>query len=161
MQHAHSIHNDDISNAFVSVNPSDSVSSWLMQETTRGAVRLLLLLRMFCIELVVHEQWSIQTVPNGGTLNHLMWTFVYVKTYDKWKTMRKLTRTDPKTLQKWINLYWNEVSLVESDVVSHCCRNHVFLITIISKHSPLVCSWYRLFVRINSKMINWMTALFQ
>jgi hypothetical protein len=74
-------------------------------------------------------------VPNGGTLHYM-----YAKTYGKWKTMRKLTQTDPKTLRKWINLFWNAVSLVESDVVSHHCRNLVFLITIISKHASMVCS---------------------
>jgi hypothetical protein len=118
-----------------------------------------------CGPSVVLALWNklvaADVVPNGGTLQHMMWTFMYAKTYGKWRTMRKLTQTGPKTLRKWINLFWNAVSLVESDVVSHHCRNLVFLITIISKHSSMVCSWHRLFGRIDSKMIDrTTTALF-
>lgn len=59
-----------------------------------------------------------ELVPDGGTMQHLLWTLMYHKTYATWKTMRKLTKTDPKTLRKWIGAFWNAFSLLEPEVVS-------------------------------------------
>jgi hypothetical protein len=57
-------------------------------------------------------------LPDDVTVKHLLWTLMYCKQYGKWKTMRKLTNTDPKTLRKWIAVILNAVELIESDVVS-------------------------------------------
>jgi hypothetical protein len=56
-------------------------------------------------------------LPDDATIKHLLWTLMYCKQYGKWKTMRKLTNTDPKTLQKRIGFIWDAVELIESDVV--------------------------------------------
>ena len=57
-------------------------------------------------------------IPIGGTITHLLWTCLHGKTYSKWKTMRKLTKTDPKTLRKWIRDFLDSISQLEGLVVS-------------------------------------------
>jgi hypothetical protein len=61
---------------------------------------------------------SLDILPEGGTLMHLLWTLMYTKQYGKWSTMRKLTNTDPKTLRKWIGLFYDAIELLEPEVVS-------------------------------------------
>lgn len=56
-------------------------------------------------------------VPHGGTLTHLLWTFMHCKQYCKWKTFRRMTEADPKTIRKWINLFFCAIELIEGDVV--------------------------------------------
>ena len=56
-------------------------------------------------------------LPNGGTITHLLWMLLYLKTYAKWKTMKKITNVDPKTLRKWIQLFLKSVELLEPFVV--------------------------------------------
>ena len=55
-----------------------------------------------CDPRIVLKLWNMiishEILPEGGTLTHLLWTFMYCKTYSKWKTMRRITDTDPKTL---------------------------------------------------------------
>lgn len=60
-------------------------------------------------------------LPEGGTMQHMLWTLMYHKTYAKWKTMRKLTKTDPKTLRKWIGRFQSSITLLEPEVVSSSC----------------------------------------
>jgi hypothetical protein len=65
-------------------------------------------------------------VPKGGAMKHLLWTLMYHKTYGRWKTMRKLTNTDPKTLRKWIDLFRRAFVLIEPDVVRSFMRFMLF-----------------------------------
>lgn len=78
-----------------------------------------------CDPAIVLKLWNMlekeELLPQGGGLTHLLWTFMYCKTYAKWKTMRRITNTDPKTLRKWIKLFLASVSLLEGDVVSANC----------------------------------------
>ena len=57
-------------------------------------------------------------LPKNGQMKHLLWTLAYCKVYGKWKSMRKLTQTNPKTLHKWIELFKKSIELLASDVVS-------------------------------------------
>ena len=57
-------------------------------------------------------------IPEGGLLTHFLWTLMYSKNYPKWKTMRQLTRTDPKTLRKWIGVFRENFELLLPHVVS-------------------------------------------
>ena len=74
-----------------------------------------------CGPLIVLKLWLMlnvnDLVPRGGQLKHLLWTLLYCKTYAKWKTMRTLTKTDPKTLRKWINLFFDAIGELKSHVV--------------------------------------------
>lgn len=56
-------------------------------------------------------------LPVDATITHLLWTLMYCKQYGKWKTMRKLTNTDPKTLRKWISVVYCAFELMEPFVV--------------------------------------------
>lgn len=55
--------------------------------------------------------------PPDGSMEKLLWTLMFCKTYPKWKTMRKLTNTDPKTLRKWIDLFVSSIVQLEGQVV--------------------------------------------
>lgn len=72
-------------------------------------------------------------IPRNGQMKHLLWTLMYCKTYAKWKTMRKLTETDPKTLRKWIDLFYQSIQELSPYVVSlslstkQYCRQHFSL----------------------------------
>lgn len=57
-------------------------------------------------------------LPHNGQMKHLLWTLMYCKTYAKWKTMRKLTNTDPKTLRRWIYLFYQSIEELSPNVVS-------------------------------------------
>ena len=43
---------------------------------------------------------------------------MFATQYGKWSTMKRLTNTDPKTLRKWIGLFFDAVELIEAHVVS-------------------------------------------
>jgi hypothetical protein len=46
------------------------------------------------------------SLPDGGTLEQLLWTLLFIKTYAKQKTMCPLCGgINPKTLQKWVKLF--------------------------------------------------------
>lgn len=66
-------------------------------------------------------------LPEGGTLTHVLWTLMYTKQYGKWSTMKILTDTDPKTLRKWIGLFYDAIELLEPEVVSHMATVRIFL----------------------------------
>jgi hypothetical protein len=71
------------------------------------------------VSLVLYNKLvASELLPEGGTMQHMLWTLMYHKTYAKWKTMRKLTKTDPKTLRKWINCFSYSISLLEPEIVS-------------------------------------------
>lgn len=65
-----------------------------------------------------HLLLSNDVLPEGGTLTHLLWMLMFAKQYGKWSTMKRLTNTDPKTLRKWIGLFFDAVELIEAHVVS-------------------------------------------
>ena len=75
-----------------------------------------------CCPVVVLDLWNKliehDALPENGTMLHLLWTLMYSKQYAKWSTMRKLTGTDPKTLRKWIGLFYSAIELLEPVVVS-------------------------------------------
>jgi hypothetical protein len=75
-----------------------------------------------CSPTVVLAVWNKITennlIPEDGEMKHLLWTLMYAKQYGKWPTMRMLTNTDSKTLRKWINLFFDAISLLESSIVS-------------------------------------------
>lgn len=59
-------------------------------------------------------------LPEDAEMKHLLWSLMYCKQYGKWKTMRKLTKTDPKTLRKWIFLFYDAIAFLEPFVVRSC-----------------------------------------
>lgn len=78
-------------------------------------------------------------LPPGGRMIHLLWTLMYCKTYAKWKTMRKLTNTDPKTIRRWINLFYTSIFELVPEVVSS-----LLLLKLHSCESPHSCVFQRL-----------------
>ncbi len=61
-------------------------------------------------------------LPEQAEMKHLLWTLMYCKQwYGKWKTMRKLTNTDPKTLRKWIAVFYEAIAFLEPSVVGSPC----------------------------------------
>eukprot|EP00977_Amphora_coffeiformis_P014276 scaffold3950_cov138-Amphora_coffeaeformis.AAC.1 len=66
-----------------------------------------------CGPAIVLKLWNLlvehSLMPRMGQMKHLLWTLMYCKTYAKWKTMQKLTETDPKTLRKWIDLFYESI----------------------------------------------------
>lgn len=81
-----------------------------------------------CGPEIVHRLWILlckhELVPEGGSMTHLLWTLMYAKTYGKWKTMRQLTQSDPKTLRLWIGRFIEAISYLEADLVSLKCIQH-------------------------------------
>lgn len=57
-------------------------------------------------------------IPDKGTLTHFLWTLMYVKTYPKWKTMSRLTGSDPKTMRYWIGMFRRNIQSLLPLVVS-------------------------------------------
>ena len=74
-----------------------------------------------CSNAMVLKVWNLmkehEVLHEGGTLMHLLWTFLYCKTYTKWAVMKIMTNSDPKTIQKWIGLFLVSVSLLEPYLV--------------------------------------------
>ncbi|MEL7343218.1 MAG: hypothetical protein AAGM67_22230, partial [Bacteroidota bacterium] len=75
-----------------------------------------------CSPQVVLRLWNIllenNVSPPNASIEKLLLVLMYCKTYPKWKTMRKLTNTDPKTLRKWIDLFAASICQIEGEVVS-------------------------------------------
>lgn len=71
-------------------------------------------------------------LPDDAEMKHLLWTLMYCKQYGKWKTMRKLTRTDPKTLRKWIAVFYDAIAFIEPSVVSRLILLVVVLVALLS-----------------------------
>ena len=74
-----------------------------------------------CTDAIVLKVWSLmkehEVLHEGRTLMHLLWTFLYCKTYTKWAVMKIMTNSDPKTIRKWIGLFLVSVSLLEPYLV--------------------------------------------
>jgi hypothetical protein len=75
-----------------------------------------------CAPNVVLTLWdklvAFDLTPEGGAMKHLLWALMYAKQYGKWKTMRQLTSTDPKTLRNWIYKFFDAIALLEPFIVS-------------------------------------------
>lgn len=59
-------------------------------------------------------------LPDNGTMEHFMWTLLYLKVYAKENTMSALIdgKPDPKTIQKWVWQFITSISLLEPELVS-------------------------------------------
>jgi hypothetical protein len=100
-----------------------------------------------CRPEIVLELWNRlangDLIPQNGTMTHLLWTLCFCKTYAKWKTMEKITGHDPKTLRKWIKAFFDNIELLEGDIVSalHAMMfnagsfmAHIFVVKILWKN---------------------------
>jgi hypothetical protein len=76
-----------------------------------------------CGALVALTLWGMllttDLLPDDGTLEHLLWTLMFMKTYGKQKTLCSLCGgIDPQTLKKWVELFVEAISSLEPMVVS-------------------------------------------
>jgi hypothetical protein len=75
-----------------------------------------------CAPNVVLTLWdklvAFDLIPEGGAMKHLLWALTYAKQYGKWRTMRQLTSTDPKTLRNWIYKFFDAIAMLEPFIVS-------------------------------------------
>jgi hypothetical protein len=76
-----------------------------------------------CGVLVALSLWGLllttDLLPDGGTIDHLLWTLLFMKTYAKQKTMCSLCGgIDPQTFQKWVSQFIEAISSLEPMVVS-------------------------------------------
>ena len=75
-----------------------------------------------CGVLVALSLWGLllttASLPDGGTLEQLLWTLLFMKTYAKQKTLCSLCGgIDPQTFQKWVKLFVDAISSLEPNVV--------------------------------------------
>jgi hypothetical protein len=68
-----------------------------------------------CGVLVALSLWGLllttALLPDGGTLEHLLWTLLFMKTFAKQKSLCSLCGgIDPQTLQKWVKLFIEAIS---------------------------------------------------
>ena len=83
-----------------------------------------------CGPLVALSLWNLlatmDMVPSGGTLEHFMWTLMFLKLYTKESPLCNLAGgVDRKTFSKWVWLFIFAISGLESTVVSIltiCCN---------------------------------------
>jgi len=59
-------------------------------------------------------------VPNKGTMEHFMWTLLFMNLYAKDNTLASLAdgKPDPKTFQKWVWQFIYALAMLETEVVS-------------------------------------------
>jgi len=58
-------------------------------------------------------------LPEGGSLEHLMWTLMFMKVYGKERAMSVLAGgVDPQTFRKWVWLFIEAIAHLEPIVVS-------------------------------------------
>ena len=84
---------------------------------------------------------------------HLLWTFLYCKTYTKWAVMKRMTSgTDPKTLRKWISLFLDANEDLEGHIVSVavfllllvcCCLLALPLVVSLTKFQIIWTNWFK------------------
>ena len=76
-----------------------------------------------CGPLVALATWNMllvqELLPADGTLEHFLWTLMFMKQYQKTELMCRLCGgIDPKTLEKWVWAFIDAISCLESFVVS-------------------------------------------
>lgn len=75
-----------------------------------------------CGLLVATNTWNLLVMkallPNGGTVNHFLWTLTFMKTYAKGKNLsRACGNADLKTIRHWVWLFIRAIAEMESSVV--------------------------------------------
>lgn len=73
----------------------------------------------------------IELISNEGWIHHLLWALVFIKSYNKDKTMWSLANIrDPETLRKWVWLFIDSIAELESSMVSNIFwRSYISLIS--------------------------------
>jgi hypothetical protein len=72
-----------------------------------------------CVALTA---WSmlhkLDLLPDGGTLQHFLWTLCFLKVYPKQGPLCALcSGSDPKTVRKWVKLFLDAIASLEPEVV--------------------------------------------
>jgi hypothetical protein len=82
-----------------------------------------------CCAEVTRKLWLMQVdnefLPQGVTIKHLLWTLMFLKVYPTDRPMSMMTKADPKTFRKWIDLVLDAISFLEPLVVSSTTANCV------------------------------------
>lgn len=75
-----------------------------------------------CGVLVCLSLWSLlvrmDLVPPGGTMEHLLWTLMFMKIYTGHKILCSLAGCDHKTFDKWVWQFIPAIALLEPVVAS-------------------------------------------
>lgn len=75
-----------------------------------------------CGPLVAHAAWKMlvdhDLLPDGGTLEHFLWTLQFLKAYGKLSSLCQLCGCDAKTLTKWVWQFIHALSELEPHMVS-------------------------------------------
>jgi hypothetical protein len=76
-----------------------------------------------CGVLVALALWGMSLttdlLPDDGTLEHLLWTLLFMKTHNEQKTLCSLCGgADPKQFKNWVELFAEAISYLEPMVVS-------------------------------------------
>jgi hypothetical protein len=118
-----------------------------------------------CGVLVALSLWGLlltaDLLPDDGTLEHLLWTLMFMKTHAKQKTLCSLCGgTDSQTLKKWVELFAEAVSSLEPTLVRKNQHNDRLCLHLSSDlHTfPSFCSCCRSHGRIGSRMMGAMTV---
>jgi hypothetical protein len=101
-------------------------------------------------------------LPDDGTLEHLLWTLMFIKIYAKQKIMSSLCggTLDPQTLKKLVELFVKAVSSLEPILVRKNQHNVRLCLRLSSDlHTfPSFCSCSRSHGRIGSRTMGAMTV---
>lgn len=76
-----------------------------------------------CGPLVALTAWNMlvdhELLPDGGRLEHYLWTLQFCKAYGKLSTLCQLCKCDAKTLTKWVWQFIHALSELEPYLVSY------------------------------------------
>jgi hypothetical protein len=118
-----------------------------------------------CGVLVALSLWGLllttDLLPDDGTLEHLLWTLMFMKIYAKQKTLCALCGgTDPQTLKKWVELFVEAISSLEPTLVRKNQHNDSLCLRLLSDlHTfPSFCSCCRSCGRTGSRTMGAMTV---
>ena len=76
-------------------------------------------------------------LPEGGSLEHLMWTLMFMKVYGKERTRKVLTGGgDPQTFCKRVCLFIQDIALLEPMLVSKQVSTRNLCATMNKSFSP-------------------------
>ena len=90
-------------------------------------------------------------IPDGGRLEHMLWSLMFLKTYSKSAVLCSLARgVDKDTYMNWVWQFLESIVLLQEFVVS---KTHTILLSI-----PFSLPVFRLFGKTGSKMILIMTV---
>jgi hypothetical protein len=57
-------------------------------------------------------------VPSGATMKHFLWALLFLKVYPTDLPMCRMTKADPKTTRKWVDIILDSIACLEPIVVS-------------------------------------------